>query len=58
MLLFGDDRVVSYTGDNLQKAACKLNQIIMGHVLTVSVERTKLIAFKGRDPVRSETVRR
>jgi hypothetical protein len=28
----------------------------MGHVLTVSIEKTQLMAFKGRDPVRSKSV--
>ena len=42
--------------DKLQKAAYKLNQIITGHGLAVSVEKTKLMAFKGRDPFRSKIV--
>jgi hypothetical protein len=40
----------------LQKAAYKLNQIIIGRVLTVSAEKTKLVAFKGRDAARSKIV--
>ena len=40
----------------MQKAAYKLNRVIIGHVLTVSVEKTKLMVFKGRDPVRSKSV--
>jgi hypothetical protein len=40
----------------LQKAAYKLNQIIIGHHLTVSVEKKKLMVVKGRDPVRSKIV--
>jgi hypothetical protein len=44
------------TEDNLQIAAYKLNQIITEHGLTVSVQKTKLMAFKGGDPVRSKIV--
>jgi hypothetical protein len=42
--------------DNLQKAAYKLNQIITEYGLTISVQKTKSVAFKGRDPVRTEIV--
>jgi hypothetical protein len=56
-LLFADDQVViSNTEDNLQKAAYKLNKIITEHGLTTSVVKTKLKAFKGREPVRSKIV--
>ena len=34
----------------------KLNQIITEYGLTTSVQKTKSMAFKGRDPVRTETV--
>ena len=44
------------TEDNLQKAAHKLNQIITDHDLTISVQKTKSMAFKGRDPVRTKIV--
>ena len=36
---------------NLQKAAHKLNQIITEYGLTISVQKTKSMAVKGRDPV-------
>ena len=56
MLLFADDQVIiSNTEDNLQNAAYKLNQIITEHGLTISVQKIKLTAFKGREPVRSKT---
>jgi len=56
-LLFADDQVITaYTEDNLEKAAYKLNQIITEYGLTTSVQKTKLMAFKGRDPVRTEIV--
>ena len=57
MLLCGDDQaVISNTEDNLQRAARKLNQIITEHGLTISVQKTKLIVFTGRDSVRSKIV--
>ena len=34
----------------------KLNQIITEYSLTISVQKTKPMAFKGRDPVRSKIV--
>jgi transcription initiation factor TFIIIB Brf1 subunit/transcription initiation factor TFIIB len=40
--------VVSKTEDNLQKAVHKLNQIITERGLTISVQKTELVAFKGR----------
>jgi len=40
----------------LQKAAYKLSQTITEHDLTLSVEKTKLTAFKRRKPVRNKTV--
>ena len=56
-LLFTDDQVIiANTEDNLQKAAYKLNQIITEYGLTISVQKTKSMAFKGRDPVRTKTV--
>jgi len=49
-LLFADDQVIiADTEDNLQKAAYELNQIITEYGLTVSVQKTKSVAFKGRD---------
>ena len=44
------------TEDNLQKAAYKLNQIITEYGLTISVQKTKSMAFKGQDPVRTKIV--
>jgi hypothetical protein len=56
-LFFADDQVIiSKTEDNLQKAAHKLNQIITEYGLTVSVQKTKSLAFKERDPIRSRIV--
>jgi len=46
-LLFADDQVViADTEDNLQKDAHKLNQMITEYGLTISVRKTKWMAFK------------
>jgi len=50
MLLFADQVIIADTEDNLQKAAHKLNQIITEYGLTISVQKTISMAFKGRDP--------
>ena len=56
-LLFADNQVIiADTKDNLQKAAHKLNQIITKYGLTISVQKTKSIAFKGWDTVRPKIV--
>jgi len=39
--------MIADTEDKLQKAAHNLNQIITECGLTVSVQKTKLMAFKG-----------
>jgi len=58
MLLFADDQVtISNTEDNLQKAAYKLYQIITEQDLILSVQKTKVMAFKGQDSVKSKSVR-
>ena len=57
MLLFANDQVIiADTEDNLQKAAHKMNQVITGYFLTLSVQKTKWMAFKGQDPVRTKIV--
>jgi len=56
-LLFADNQVViADTEDNLQNAAHKLNCLITEYGLTISVQKTKSMAFKGRDPVRTKIV--
>jgi hypothetical protein len=50
------DNIISNTKDNLQKAANKLNQIITEYDLTISAQRTKSMAFKGRYPITSKIV--
>ena len=57
MLLFANDQVmIRNKEDNLQKAAYKLNQIKTEHGLTISAQKTKLMVFKGWEPVGSKTV--
>jgi len=58
-LLFADDQVIILnTENNSRKAECKLNQIRTERGSTLSVEKTKLIAFKIRGPIRSEICNR
>ena len=45
-----------YVYTKLQKAAHKLNRIITEYGLTISVQKTKSMAFKGWDPVRTKIV--
>jgi len=53
-LFFVDDKVIIFnTEDNLHK----LNQIITEYDLTLCVQKTKLVAFKGRVPVIRKIVR-
>jgi len=52
-LLFADEQVImADTEGSIQKAAHKLNQIITEYALTISAQKTKSMAFKGRDPMR------
>ena len=39
-----------------QRATHKLNQIITEYGLTISVQKTKSMAFRGRDPVTTKIV--
>ena len=55
-LLADNQVIIADTEDNLQKAKHKLNQIITEYCLTISVQKTKSMAFKGRDPVRTKIV--
>ena len=56
-LLFADGQVIiADTEDDLQKAAHKLNQITTEYGLNISAQKTKSMAFKGQDPVRTKIV--
>ena len=48
---------MSNTDDNLHRAEYKLNQIITEHCLTISVQKRKLMIFKGRDPFKNKIVK-
>jgi hypothetical protein len=55
-LLFADDQVIiADTEDNLQNAAHKLHRLITEYGL-ISVQKTKSMAFKRLDPVRTKIV--
>jgi hypothetical protein len=41
---------------NLETAVYKLKKIITDYGLTISTDESKVMAFKGRDPTRSEIV--
>jgi len=45
-----------HTSIKSKKGAHKLNQIIRKYGLTISVQKTISMAFKGRDPVRTKIV--
>jgi hypothetical protein len=46
-----DQVIIADTEDNLQKAAHKLNQIITEYGLTISLQKTKSMAFKVRTKI-------
>jgi len=48
--------MISNIEDNLQKAVYKLDQIITKHGLTISSQKTKLMAFQGQEPHRNKVV--
>jgi transcription initiation factor TFIIIB Brf1 subunit/transcription initiation factor TFIIB len=48
--------IIADAENNLQKATHKLNRLITECGLTTSVQETKSVAFKGRDPVRTKIV--
>jgi hypothetical protein len=50
-ILFADDQVImSDSEDNLQAAIYELKKIIIEYGLTISTDKCKVKAFKGRDP--------
>ena len=51
-LLFADDQVVKQDSeDKLQKSVCILNQMSKGYNLKISMDKTKIMAFKGKQCV-------
>ena len=54
LLLFGDGKVlISNTEDNLQKAFNKFIQITKDYNLAILAQKSKVMAFKGPDPIQS-----
>jgi hypothetical protein len=47
---------MSNTEDNLHTSIYKVNKIITEYGLTISTDKSKVIAFKGRDLKSSKTV--
>ena len=55
--VFADDQfIIADTEDNVQKCEHKLNQIITEYGLSIFVQKTKWMAFKGRDTVRTKII--
>jgi predicted butyrate kinase (DUF1464 family) len=56
ILLVSRDRFVCILGNSHANVMHKLNQIITEYGLTISVQKTKSMAFRCRDPVRTKIV--
>jgi len=55
-LSFGASYSMKFNVFNLHTAVYKFIWIIREHDLTISMQKTKLVAFKGRDPARGKIV--
>ena len=56
-MLFADDQVLIASSENeLQLATYKLNQIIEKYNMKISINKTKVLAFKGKENVRSKII--
>jgi hypothetical protein len=56
-ILFADGQVIMSNSEvNLQTAIYKLNKIITEYGLTISTDKSKVMAFKGRDRTRSKII--
>jgi hypothetical protein len=55
-MLFADDQVMSYSENNSRTAIYKPNKIITEYGLTISTDKSKEMAFNGRDATRSKIV--
>lgn len=56
-LLYADDQIIiQETEDNLQRAVYRLSQNAIFYNLTISANKTKIMAFKGKNPVRSKII--
>jgi hypothetical protein len=56
-LLFADDQVIlANSEDNLQRAIHRLNVMSKDYNMRISVDKTKLLALRGKDPIRIKIV--
>jgi hypothetical protein len=54
-VLFADDQVlIAKSESDLQYSVHNLNKIAAKYSLEINIEKTKVMAFKGREPVRSK----
>jgi hypothetical protein len=54
-LLFADDQVlIASSEDELQRAIYNLQKKVSDFDMSISIEKTKITAFSGKDPVRSK----
>jgi hypothetical protein len=54
-LLFADDQVLIASSESkLQRAIYKLQKMVSDFDMSISIEITKIMAFVGKDPVRSK----
>jgi hypothetical protein len=54
-LLFADEQVLIATSeDELQQAIYNLQKTVSDFDMSMSIEKTKIMAFSGKDPVRSK----
>ena len=57
MLLFGDDQMIIQTNANdLQKATYKLYKICQKYNMIISIAKTKTMAFRRKEPVRTKII--
>jgi hypothetical protein len=56
-LHFADDQVILATSeDNLQRAIHRLNVISKDYNMRISTDKTKVLALRGKDPIRIKIV--
>jgi hypothetical protein len=54
-LLFEDDQVlIASSEDELQRAIYNIQKTVSDFDMSISIEKTKIMEFSGKDPVRSK----
>jgi hypothetical protein len=54
-LLFTEDQVlIASSEDELQRAIYNLQKMVSDFDISISIEKTKIMAFSGKDPVRNK----